>query len=129
ASYTRTKTTWLADADRTDDRRARDRSVNDRRVADAEKWMPTVYGAARQAWAPDGRSYAVQAGNFVVQRAVNDGDKEIRRFGPVRETVRSLAFSAKGKLACLMRGEVILFDVASGKEASRIRVPMHYPLA
>jgi WD40 repeat protein len=94
----------------------------------AGKWDRAVPGAAQMALAPDGRSYVAVEGRSLVQRH-GETDREPRRFGPFRETIRSLAISPKGKLACLLRSEVVLFDLVSGKDAGRIDVPMHYPLA
>jgi len=92
------------------------------------KWARSVPGLTRRARTPEGRSYVTQEDYLVVQRD-RETDRYMRAFGPLRETVRSLAISPKGKLACLLRREVVLFDIATGKEAGRISVPMHYPLA
>jgi WD40 repeat protein len=72
---------------------------------------------------PDGSVQAIKGDSLRLIDPVTR--RELHRLPKCYE----FAFSSDGKIACLIRNGVVLYDVASGKEVGRIAETMHYPMA
>jgi len=78
----------------------------------------------RRDLSPDGKVRALQSGDDL--RLV---DPATRRELHKLPKCYDFAFSADGKIACLIRNGVVLYDIASGKEVGRFTEAMNYPMA
>jgi WD40 repeat protein len=83
----------------------------------------TVYGTSALSFSPDGKSLAVAAPRAVVLQEVESG-KPLRRLGPFKGEVCSLAFSPGGKVLVVATDDTVLsrWDVVTGREIGRQKV-------